>query len=136
MARYPDSTWRPTDKHGYGGFDTHSQEGVVVHSAGGSLAGALSVLDGPREASWHFFITKTGQIYQHVDTTQIAWTNGSYNANKYFWGIECEGGGPGHEGEPLTEPQYNALLRLLRWLCLRMGLPLLSERKHSGNIGK
>jgi N-acetyl-anhydromuramyl-L-alanine amidase AmpD len=111
-VRYPDATWRPTDKHGYGDFDTHSQKGVVIHSAEGSFAGAMSVLDGPREASWHFFVTKTGKVYQHVDTDHIAWTNGSYDANKLWWGIECEG----REGEPLTELQYQALVRVVRWL--------------------
>ena len=115
--RYPDAIWRPTDKHGYGGFDTHSREGAVVHSMEGSLQAGFGVLDGPRQASWHFSIPKVGApIYQHVDTGQIAWTNGSREANTKFWGIECEGGGPGHEGEPLTEPQFDALLGVLRWL--------------------
>ena len=125
MARYPEATWRPTDKHGYGDFDTHSQEGVVIHSAEGSLAGALSVLDGSRQASWHFFVTKIGQVYQHVDTDQIAWTNGSYDANKLWWGIECEG----RAGEPLTELQHQALVRLVRWLWIthQVGAPVREE---------
>jgi N-acetyl-anhydromuramyl-L-alanine amidase AmpD len=76
------------------------------------LAGALSVLDGPRQASWHFFISKVGNVYQHVDTNNIAWTNGGFDANRLFWGIECEG----VEGEPLTEPQFDALLGVVRWL--------------------
>ena len=123
--RYPDAIWRPTEKHGYGDFDTHSQEGVVIHSAEGSLAGALSVLDGPRQASWHFFITTVGRIYQHVDTDQIAWTNGSYDANKLWWGIECEG----REGEALTELQYQALVRVVRWLWAthQVGAPVRQE---------
>ena len=112
MAIYPGAIWRPTDKHGYGSFDTHSQEGVVVHSAEGSLAGALSVLDGPRQASWHFFLADTGHVYQHVDTDQIAWTNGAYDANKLWWGIECEG----VAGEALTEPQFASLVTLILWL--------------------
>lgn len=110
--RYPDATWRGTDKHGYGDFDTHSHEGVVIHSAEGSLAGAFSVLDGPRQASWHFFVTKTGEVYQHVDTDQIAWTNGSREANTKFWGVECEG----VAGEALTELQFQALVQVVRWL--------------------
>ena len=110
--RYPDAIWRGTQKHGYPNTDTHLQNGVVIHSAEGSLAGALSVLDGPRQASWHFFVTKAGKVYQHVDTNNIAWTNGGFDANRLFWGIECEG----VEGGPLTEPQFDALLGVVRWL--------------------
>lgn len=84
----------------------------MIHSAEGSLAGAFSVLDGPRQASWHFFVTKTGEVYQHVDTDEIAWTNGSREANTKFWGIECEG----VVGEALTEPQFQALVQVVRWL--------------------
>jgi hypothetical protein len=72
----------------------------------------MSVLDGPRQASWHFFVTKTGEVYQHVDTDNIAWTNGGFDANRLFWGIECEG----VAGEPLTEPQFEALVGVVRWL--------------------
>lgn len=121
--RYPDAIWRPTGKHGYGGFDSHSQEGAVVHSMEGSLQAGFGVLDGTRQASWHFSIPQAGApIYQHVDTDHIAWTNGSREANTKFWGIECEGGGPGYEGEPLTEPQFAALLDLLRWLWATHGV--------------
>lgn len=123
--RYPVAIWRPTDKHGYPNSYTHLQNGVVIHSAEGSLAGALSVLDGPRQASWHFFITKTGEVYQHVDTDNIAWTNGGFDANRLFWGIECEG----VEGEPLTEPQFDALVGVLRWLwdVHQVGAPVRQE---------
>lgn len=114
--RYRDATWRPCSKHGYPGNDTHLHQGLVIHSAEGSLAGLFSVLDGSREASWHFSVTQGGMVYQHVDTNNIAWTNGSQDANQRFWGIECEGGGPGMAGEPLFEPQYQALLGVVRWL--------------------
>ncbi|KKK66390.1 hypothetical protein LCGC14_2964570 [marine sediment metagenome] len=110
--RFPGAIWRGTNKHGYPNSDTHLQNGVVIHSAEGSFAGAMSVLDGPRQASWHFFVTKAGEVYQHVDTNDIAWTNGGFDANRLFWGIECEG----VEGEPLTEPQFEALLGVVRWL--------------------
>lgn len=116
MARYPGAIWRPCPKHGYAGNDTHLWQGLVIHSAEGSLAGLFSVLDGAREASWHFSVAQDGRVYQHVDTNNIAWTNGSQQANTKFWGIECEGGGPGNRGEPLTEPQYQALVGVVRWL--------------------
>ncbi len=110
--RYPDAIWRPTDKHGYPNSDAHLQNGVVIHSMEGSLQAGFGVLDGPRQASWHFSVSKTGEVYQHVDTDNIAWTNGGFDANRLFWGIECEG----VEGESLTEPQFDALMGVLRWL--------------------
>ena len=112
MARYPDAIWRASPKHGYPSTDTHANEGVVIHSAEGSLAAALGVIDGPREASWHFFVCKDGKVYQFIDSTNIAWTNGSFESNRRFWGIENEG----IKGEALTEPQYAALKDLVKWL--------------------
>ena len=121
MPRYPSAQWHPTPKHGYGSNDTHLRQGLVIHSAEGSLTGLFSVLDGSRDASWHFSVAQDGGVYQHVDTANIAWTNGSQLANTKFWGIECEGGGS-NPGEPLTEPQYQALVGVVRWLWETHGL--------------
>ena len=84
----------------------------MIHSAEGSAAGLQSVVDGPREASWHFEVHKDGKIIQRVDTANIAWTNGSFESNKKFWGIENEG----VTGEALTKPQFEALAKLVKWL--------------------
>ena len=111
--KYPGATWRPCPKHGYGNDDTHLHEGLVAHSMEGSLVAAFGELDNPnREASWTFSVAKDGRVYQHVDTDDIAWTNGSRNANKKFWGIEHEG----VAGEPLTDAQRAATTALMRWL--------------------
>src|SRR3990167_3690667 len=112
MSRYADAIWTPSPKHGYPSTDVHLGEGVVIHSAEGSLASAQGVISGPREASWHFFVCKDGKVYQLVDTANIAWTNGSFEANKKFWGIENEG----VKGEALTGPQFESLAKLVKWL--------------------
>lgn len=122
MARYSKAIWRPTNKHGYTGDDTHLCQGVVIHSAEGLLPAMFGVLNGPRQASWHFSVTQAGPLYQHIDTANIAWTNGCYEANRKFWGIECEGGGPGLPSESLTEPQYQTLKALIAWLWETHGL--------------
>jgi N-acetyl-anhydromuramyl-L-alanine amidase AmpD len=97
----------------------------------GSLQAGLGVLDGARQASWHFSISKTGQVYQHVDTDQIAWTNGSREANTKFWGIECEG----VAGEALTELQFQALVQVMRWLweTHQVGTAVRQETLHEHN---
>lgn len=85
----------------------------------GSLAAAFGELDNPnRAASWTFSVAKNGDVYQHVDTDNIAWTNGSRNANKKFWGIEHEG----KAGEPLTPAQEFATTCLMEWLLSEHGL--------------
>ena len=112
MSKYPDAIWQPTPKMGYPSTNIHLGEGVVIHSAEGSYASAMAVLAGPREASWHFFVCKDGTVYQHIDSANIAWTNGSFEANKKFWGIENEG----MAGEPLTDPQFESLALLVKWL--------------------
>lgn len=117
--RYPAAIWRECPKHGYGNDDTHLHEGIVAHSMEGSLAAAFGELDNPnRAASWTFSVAKDGKVYQHVDTDNIAWTNGSRNANKKFWGIEHEG----VAGEPLTDAQRTATTALMGWLLSSYGL--------------
>lgn len=113
MARYSGAIWRSCPKHGYGADDAHLHQGVVIHSAEGSAAGLLAVLDNPsRKASWHFHVNKDGAIYQPMDTDNVAWANGSREANQRFWGIENEGRAP----ESLTESQYQSNLALVKWL--------------------
>ena len=128
---YPDAIWRPTGKHGYGSDDTHLRQGMVFHSMEGSLAGAFGRMDIPldasnpyTQASWTFSVGKDGTVYQHADTDDITWTNGSYEANKRFWGVENEG----RAGEPLTEPQYQGLLGLVRWIYPAHGLGFVRQQ--------
>ena len=118
--RYPPATWRPTGKHGYGNDDTLRKEGIVGHSMEGSLAAAFGKLDRPdRQASWHFSVAKSGDVYQHIDTDNISYASGSYEANKRFWSIEHEG----VAGEPLTAAQQTATTALMGWLLGLVNLP-------------
>ena len=86
-------------------------QGVVVHSAEGSLESALGVLDGPRPASWHLTVAKDGRYYQHYPLETITWHAG-VDANPRYVGIECEG----VAGEPLTPEQVETLRSILDWL--------------------
>lgn len=122
--RYPPATWRPTDKHGYRKDDTCLGLGIVAHSMEGSLAAAFGELDRTdRQASWHFSVAKNGDVYQHIDTENISYASGSYEANRRFWSIEHEG----VAGEPLTAPQEFATTALMEWLLSNHGL---SPQRH------
>ena len=86
--------------------------GAVVHSAEGSEAGALSVLDGERPASWHFTVLQDGRVLQHYPRSARTWHAGAL-ANSLYVGIECEG----VAGVDLTPSQLDALTNLLAWLA-------------------
>lgn len=127
-------------KTGYAGINSRlaSQvEGEVKHSAEGHLEALLGELDRPsRQASWHFSVAKSGVVYQHYPIFgegSVTWHCGlpgdrsfdtSFIGNITLVGEEYEGGGPNSPGEPLTESQYAASLRLsrdIRALCPHVG---------------
>ena len=110
----------PTWKVGYTVFGRTSQKrGVVDHSADGPLQATLGVLNGPRTASWQF--TNDDDLYQHYSINDVCWHAG-YEANRVCVGVENTGKGP------LTERQYNNLLRLHRWLKVQ-GVLTVCERR-------
>lgn len=71
---------------------------------------------GPDRASWHFSVLQDGRVFQHYPIESVAWHAGSKTWNEKLIGIEHEGGAEPFYGEPLTEPQYQATLRLTLWL--------------------
>ncbi len=126
-ARRPGPEW----KQGYGTGDrTLAQiEGVVDHSMEGTMAGAYSVLDGPRQSSWTFSIPKVGEPVQHYPLEKIPWhcglpgdrrTDTSLIGNLTLGGKEHEG----RAGEPWTENQiwWSAKIDVaMRVLCPQYG---------------
>lgn len=108
MARFACATWRPIS-HNIGGTLSPSLGLVLHHQAGnGSL---VSYFNNPAtKASAHFWVSKSGQIEQMVDTGQVAW-HGRAALNPRYAGVETEGC-PGGRDEPLTDAQVDALARL------------------------
>jgi len=136
VTRIPWAVWRPGPewKRGYGGVAWNSldwKEGEVKHSAEGSLAAMFAVLDGQRQASWHFSLPKSGpvRVYQHYELEDVCWHCGlpgdmrhdtSLIGNITLIGEEHEG----RLSEPLTDWQLqNTILlsRELRARCPAMG---------------
>lgn len=114
----------PSWKQGYPPVFRNACRGVVCHSMVGSYSGAMSRLDSTDRASWHFSVTKGGQVYQHYDTEAITWHAGTPQWNQRLIGIEHEGGGPGNESEPLTVAQRDASVALVHWLAQQHAFPL------------
>ena len=119
--RYPPARWYPgpTWKQGYDfAPGPNRKRGIVPHSMEGSLAGALSVLEGPRHSSWQFSITTLGAIYQHYNVTADCWhgadvdNDDNVRANLDLIGIEDEG----FAGQMLAGAQVITLAHLYSWL--------------------
>lgn len=115
---YPEAIWTPgpVEKTGYPGYTFNLCQGVVCHSMVGYKNGALAELYKlTRRASWHFSVLQNGQVLQHYDTELITWHCGSLYWNARLIGIEHEGG-YNPTNEPLTVPQLESSVRLVKWL--------------------
>ena len=84
------------------------------------------------EVSAHFFITRTGALWQFVDTDQRAWHagishyRGRSRCNDDSIGIELEG----LEGNSFTEAQYEALVNLCQSLTQRYPIAYVAGHEH------
>ena len=92
--------------------DVNVRRGAILHSMEGSIAGALRVLDGPAQASWHFSVQTNGLVQQHYPIEASPWHAGNLQGNVTLIGIEHEGA----VGEALTVPQREASTALVAWL--------------------
>jgi peptidoglycan hydrolase-like protein with peptidoglycan-binding domain len=95
------------------------------HQAGnGDPAGVYE----SRRVSAHFWIPKTGDPVQHVDTGIRAWHGGTDALNGSGIGVETEGCPIDPWAEPLTENQLTVFGELMAWAHQTHGIPLqLSE---------
>jgi hypothetical protein len=119
---YPAAIQRPGPANKQNG-GVNKWQGVVCHSMVGPYAAALGELDNPaRRASWHYSVTKDGRVFAHYADEAQTWHAGSAFNNSTI-GIEHEGG-LNPTGEPLTIPQRDASVALVRWLSATHGFPL------------
>jgi N-acetyl-anhydromuramyl-L-alanine amidase AmpD len=83
----------------------------VVHIMVGFMAGTDTIFRNPHtEASAHFGVSRTGDVWQWVRTGDQAWH--AFDANHYSIGVE-------HEGFPtqkLTDKQIEASGKLYAWV--------------------
>src|SRR3990167_5801594 len=99
----------------------HNKLGVICHSAEGYWACMEQILqDSNSRKSWHFSIVKDGTVYQHYNILDSPWHAGHQIANQDLVGIEHEG----RVGEPLTTPQLESSIELVKWLSEQLGFSL------------
>ncbi len=108
---------------------------IVDHITAGLMPGCLNWMQHPKaQASAHYLVTRSGEIYQLVKDEYAAWHAGAVNKpswslydgtnpNRYTIGIEHEG----YPNEELTEAQYQATLWLHQELIRKYSIPIDEE---------
>jgi hypothetical protein len=124
--------------------ETNRADFYVAHSAVGFYGGWSSRLfsserDGAGQytayaaVSTHGWIPYDGACVQHYPLTASCWASGSRAANTRGVAFEIEGGAPGHESEPLTEAQRDALVRILSEVAAWKGVSNAYWRRPDGS---
>lgn len=109
---------------------SYAKRGIVLHWMVGTLAGTDATFQNPsRKASTQYGIGASGRIHQYVDDKFTAWHAGVLEYNRYYIGIEHEGGYlvNGQRVKPTLEC-HQASANLVAWLCKTYNIPC--DRKH------
>ncbi|MBB5869078.1 hypothetical protein F4553_002457 [Allocatelliglobosispora scoriae] len=118
----------------YGNHDTGNRpqqqkiEYIVIHSTEGSYNGTINMVQDPTYVSWNYTLRSVdGHIAQHVKAKDVAWHAGNWYVNAKAIGLEHEGYAA-RQGAWFTEAMYRSSAKLVRYLALRLGIPL--DRQH------
>lgn len=125
---YPDATWIPAEC-----FAIPTGKRVIMaailHSADGTLVGDLAQLTGDHGVSAHYYVARSGRVWQMVLERNIAWHAGAVRKptwnNAHTIGIEQE-----HvdHREDWPDTQLLAVARLVNHIRVRRGpIPLLGH---------
>ncbi len=114
----------------------NSVEMFIPHSAGGYYTGWQQRLFNMERdpvtgrftpyaaASVQIWMNYDGSATQHYSVKTSCWASGSRTPNTRGVAVEFEGGPPGSEDEPLTEPQLRSLMMILFELAVYRGVSL------------
>ena len=118
-TRYPDAVWRPPPGM-YVGPVRQKTDLIIWHVDAGnanSLYGWWNQSGSGQNGS-HFFVKTDGTVEQYAPIDRIVWTSG--NGSIRSVGIETQGYAAGE----WTPAQRAALIKLTRWLCSTLGVPM------------
>jgi hypothetical protein len=122
-----------TDPSAYGNHDLSDRpvrqrvEYIVIHDTEVSYDETLKLVQDPTYVSWHYTVRSAdGHIAQHVPTKDVAWHAGNWYVNAKAVGVEHEGFGA--QASWYTEAMYRSSAKLVRYLALKLGVPL--DRAH------
>ncbi|MFI7606953.1 N-acetylmuramoyl-L-alanine amidase [Micromonospora sp. NPDC049366] len=102
-------------------------EYIVIHDTEGYYGPSVDLVKRADYLGWHYTLRSVdGHVAQHVKTKDVGWQAGNWYVNAKSVGIEHEGFA-GH-GTWYTEAMYRTSAKLVRYLALRLGIPL--DRQH------
>ena|SRR3990167_4652837 len=124
------------------GRGNYEPEAVVIHIAVGNRQSVIEEFSNPiTQKSSHYLVCATGEILQFVEEKDQAYTQGKVvkptakivldkpkvNPNAYCISIE-------HEGfTQINEAQYKASAELVKSICSRWNIPIISDRVFGHN---
>ncbi|MBX6356065.1 MAG: N-acetylmuramoyl-L-alanine amidase [Micromonosporaceae bacterium] len=102
-------------------------EYIVIHDTETDYQTTLDLVQDPTYLGWHYTLRSVdGHIAQHIKAKDVGWHAGNWYVNAKSIGIEHEGFAA--EGTWFTEAMYRSSAKLVRYLALRLGIPL--DRHH------
>jgi hypothetical protein len=102
-------------------------EYIVIHDTEGYFQPSVDLVLDPTYVSWHYTLRSVdGHIAQHVKAKDVGWHAGNWYVNAKAIGLEHEGFAA--QGTWYTEAMYRTSAKLVRYLALRLGIPL--DRDH------
>ena len=113
----------------------HKPIGICLHIMEGSMTGSHSWFNNPTSrASYHYGISRTGEVWQFVRESDTAWSQGRVNRPTARIVLDRPGINPnlylisiGHEGfstNAWTEATKQASSRLIKDICVRHNIPI------------
>ena len=117
------------------GRSGHQPIGICLHIMEGTMAGSRSWFNNPQSrASYHYGVSRTGEIWQFVKEENVAWSQGRVNKPTARIVLDRPGVNPnrylisiGHEGfstDTWTEAMKQASAWLIQDICLRHNIPI------------
>jgi hypothetical protein len=102
-------------------------EYIVIHDTEGTYPGVINLVQDPTYVSWNYTLRSVdGHVAQHVKAKDVAWHAGNWYVNAKSIGLEHEGFAA--QGTWYTEALYRTSAKLVRYLAVRLGIPL--DRQH------
>ncbi|SBV28807.1 N-acetylmuramoyl-L-alanine amidase [Micromonospora krabiensis] len=102
-------------------------EYIVIHDTEGYYGPSVDLVKRADYLGWHYTLRSVdGHVAQHVKTKDVGWQAGNWYVNAKSVGIEHEGFAA--HGTWYTEAMYRTSAKLVRYLALRLGIPL--DRQH------
>jgi len=122
MALYPGATVTLLSREyaGYRALSVHNR--MNLHVAVSLAATLFGYFNRAYKPSSHFYVLKSGQVLQYVDTSRAA--EADLEGNDATISVETQGGVYDPQGEPWTAAQVESLAQLFAWAHKTHGIQM------------